>query len=460
MFSAICSVPASAAETRSLKLYHVHTGEKLEIVFKRDGRFDQAGLRKINLMLRDWRRNEPKTINPRLMDLLWSVYRETGATGYINVLGGFRSPATNEMLRGRAQSGVAERSQHILGNAIDFYIPGVPLKTLREAALKMQGGGVGYYPTSGSPFVHIDVGNARMWPRMSRQELAGVFQDGRSVYIPQDGRPLPGYGEALASYRARQASGELAMGDEPIRSGWSLASLFGNKVRQNTAGPGGSPSNDATPDLPVIAAVRQDPRSDRLPVILPQERPISPSDEAGYPVQAFAAEAGIAHIPLPAVRPMLQDDGHETPISPQEVDPILVAAIPLPLSRPIAVDATPSFPEGGGSKDVASLDPGSIERAVPTAKSSRPRAGDVGKSSASTAVPFGIRRMDWAFRIPTAITADPGTRTSLAGIFTHLGSKPNLVLAEGFRQDYKSRSFARFSGSAVQFLPIRRFATQ
>jgi hypothetical protein len=249
------------------------------------------------------------------------------------------------------------------------------------------------------------------------------------------------------------------MGNKPARFGLSIASLFGNKARQNTADPGSSQPNDATLDLPTIISARQDPLPDRLPAIVPQERPISPLDEAGTPVKTFAAETGIAHIPLPAVRPMLQDDGRETPAS-QEVDSILVAAIPLPLFRPIAVDATPSLPERAGGKDVANLNPVSIERVLPTAKSSRAQAGDVGKSSASTVVPFGIPRMDWAFRIPSAITAGPGVRISLSGIFTHLGSNSNLVLAEGFRQNYKSRSVARSSGSAVQFLQIRHFATQ
>ncbi|MGJ0268136.1 DUF882 domain-containing protein, partial [Streptococcus pyogenes] len=78
-------------------------------------------------------------------------------------------------------SGVAEKSQHILGKAMDFYIEGVPLKKLRDIGLKMQGGGVGYYPTSGSPFVHMDVGNVRHWQGISRQELARLFPNGKTL---------------------------------------------------------------------------------------------------------------------------------------------------------------------------------------------------------------------------------------------------------------------------------------
>jgi hypothetical protein len=86
---------------------------------------------------------------------------------------------------------VARFSQHTLGKAIDFYIPGVSLDKLRATAMKLQGGGVGYYPTSGSPFVHLDVGNVRAWPRMTRQQLVKLFPDGRTAHIPSDGSPLP-----------------------------------------------------------------------------------------------------------------------------------------------------------------------------------------------------------------------------------------------------------------------------
>ena len=138
----------ASADTRSLKLYFVHTGEKAEIVFKRNGRYDAAGLQQLNRFLRDWRRNEPTKMDPRLFDLIWQAYRTSGSDDYIHVICGYRSPSTNSMLRSRSK-GVAEKSQHMLGRAMDFYIPGVKLKTLRDIGLKMQGGGVGYYPTSG-----------------------------------------------------------------------------------------------------------------------------------------------------------------------------------------------------------------------------------------------------------------------------------------------------------------------
>jgi hypothetical protein len=94
------------------------------------------------------------------------------------------------MLRSRSK-GVAKTSQHTAGKAMDFYIPGVPLAKLRATAMKFQGGGVGYYPSSGSPFVHVDTGNVRSWPRMSRQQLLALFPNGETLYLPTDGKPLP-----------------------------------------------------------------------------------------------------------------------------------------------------------------------------------------------------------------------------------------------------------------------------
>ncbi|MEJ2003243.1 MAG: DUF882 domain-containing protein, partial [Maritimibacter sp.] len=149
-FSGFSQTSTANASSRSLKLYYVHTGERATITFKKNGRFDKAGLKKLNRFLRDWRRNEPTRMDPRLFDLLWEVYQRTGSNKAIHVLSAYRAPQTNAMLRSRSK-GVAKKSQHILGKAMDFYIPGVPLKKLREIGLKLQIGGVGYYPRSGSP---------------------------------------------------------------------------------------------------------------------------------------------------------------------------------------------------------------------------------------------------------------------------------------------------------------------
>jgi uncharacterized protein YcbK (DUF882 family) len=218
-FTALIAVATTAAlidtstarpEERVLKLLNVHTNERATIVFKRGGRYDRAGLKQINQILRDWRENEPTEMDPQLLDLLWQAYQETGSNDYIHVICGYRAPETNGMLRKRS-SGVAKNSLHMQGKAIDFFIPGVELSKLRAIGLRMQAGGVGFYPRSGSPFVHMDTGSVRHWPRMSRAQLVAVFPRGHTIHVPSDGKPLPGYEQALAEYKARKASGQIAV---------------------------------------------------------------------------------------------------------------------------------------------------------------------------------------------------------------------------------------------------------
>ena len=208
-------------DTRTISLHHAHTNEDITITFKRDGRYDEAALEKLNWFLRDWRRNEQIRMDPHLIDLVWEVQRETGSKQPIWVVCGYRSPETNAMLR-RRSDGVARFSQHMLGHAMDFYIPGVPLEQLRAIGLRLERGGVGFYPTSGSPFVHMDTGGVRYWPRMTREQLVRVFPDGRTVHIPSDGRPLPGYALALADLRKR--------GDNPSEKSIEAARSAGIEV--------------------------------------------------------------------------------------------------------------------------------------------------------------------------------------------------------------------------------------
>ena len=224
---------------------NMHTREKAEIVFKRNGRFDSNGLRQLNQFLRDWRRNEPTKMDPRLFDLIWEAYKTSGSNDYIHVVCGYRSPQTNSMLRSRSK-GVAKKSQHMLGKAMDFYIPDVKLKKLREIGLKMQGGGVGYYPTSGSPFVHFDVGNVRHWPQDEPQGADRAVPRRQDLHVPSDGKPLPGFDQALASYQARKKSGNVAiasLGKSTSRAPraraacWPLSSAAAVPTTKKTAAP-------------------------------------------------------------------------------------------------------------------------------------------------------------------------------------------------------------------------------
>jgi uncharacterized protein YcbK (DUF882 family) len=234
-------------DTRTLSFHHVHTGEDITVTFKRNGRHDEAALKKLDWFMRDWRKEQETHMDPHLFDLLWEAYRDVGASEPIQVVCGYRSPGTNSMLRARS-SGVAQFSQHINGNAIDFYIPGVPLATVRAEGLRLQRGGVGFYPTSGSPFIHMDTGTIRHWPRIPRQELVKIFPNGRTVHIPADGQPLPGYALALAdverhgavpsgtSLEAAREAGVITASQEPAAAQPKrslLARIFGTGKNQD-----------------------------------------------------------------------------------------------------------------------------------------------------------------------------------------------------------------------------------
>lgn len=225
------------AETRKLKLYYLHTGEKATITYKKNGKFLSGGLKKINRFLRDWRRNEPTKMDPLLMDLIWEVYKKSGSKAYIHVISGYRSPSTNNMLRKRGR-GVAKKSQHTLGKALDFFLPDVKLAKLRKIGLIKQVGGVGYYPRSGSPFVHMDTGRVRHWPRMSRKQLVRVFPNGKTLHVPTDGKPLPGYNKAVASFNSRKSSRkkvQIVKGDAKARKSFFQRLASRNRDDEDSA---------------------------------------------------------------------------------------------------------------------------------------------------------------------------------------------------------------------------------
>ena len=167
-----------------------------------NGSYDKATLDKLNWFLRDWRLNEQTQMDPKLFDILWEVYRESGSQQPIDVLSAYRSPQTNAMLRRRSRQ-VAKYSQHMEGKAIDAHFIDVTTATIRDIAMRMQAGGVGFYPSGITPWVHVDSGAVRYWPRMSRDALARLFPDGKTVFIPSDGKPMPGYDLAAAEIQAR-----------------------------------------------------------------------------------------------------------------------------------------------------------------------------------------------------------------------------------------------------------------
>lgn len=179
----------AAGGERTISLHNIHTKETVSVVYKRDGRFVEAGLAQVNHVMRDWRRNESTRMDPELVDILWEMHSELGSKEPIHIISGYRSRTTNDQLR-RTVGGQASESRHILGKAADVHFPDVPIKKLRYSAMVREKGGVGYYPTSALPFVHVDTDRVRSWPRMPRQELALLFPSGVSQHAPADGGPL------------------------------------------------------------------------------------------------------------------------------------------------------------------------------------------------------------------------------------------------------------------------------
>lgn len=151
---------ARSTEPRVLAFSHLHTGERLEVEYFSAGGYLPDALDEVNRLLRDFRTGDVGAMDPALLDLLHALRTRTGSRKPYEIISGYRSPATNRMLHERS-SGVATKSLHMSGQAIDIRVADVPLASLRQAALSLQRGGVGYYP--GSNFVHVDTGRVRAW---------------------------------------------------------------------------------------------------------------------------------------------------------------------------------------------------------------------------------------------------------------------------------------------------------
>ncbi len=347
------TLASAQAASRTLKLYNTHTHERVSITFKKNGKFVPSALRDLNRFLRDWRRNEITQMDPELFDLIWDVYQKSGSSEYIHVVSGYRSPATNNMLRSRSR-GVAKKSQHMRGKAMDFFIPGVKVSKLRAIGLRKEVGGVGYYPTSRTPFVHMDTGSVRHWPRMTRSQLAKVFPDGETIHVPSDRKPMPGYAAALARHKsggasrtvvasrasssssnsggARTTGQSLTSGDDgavirPAASsggGGFLTALFSSDEEEDNASEAETPT--PTPNQVRVAAVKPG-------------APIPPGELPGVSAPASAAPANISSppaappIPLekaitPADAPSAVDDAGSAPVFLASVTPRKKPSVP------------------------------------------------------------------------------------------------------------------------------------
>jgi uncharacterized protein YcbK (DUF882 family) len=307
-------------ETRTLEIYHTHTKESGAITYKRNGQFDREALEKLNWMLRDWRRDEPITMDPRLFDIVWEVRKEVGSHEPLNIVSAYRAPETNAMLRHRSRA-VAKHSQHMLGKAMDFYLPDVSMSDVREIGLRLQRGGVGYYPTAYNPFVHLDAGSVRHWPRMSHDQLARLFPDGKTVHIPSDGKPMARYDEAAAEIEANggSVSAYASAGDDDgpgvfsNRKGKSFfAALFGGGDEEEGGfGRGGW-----------AAATRPSPRRSTAVAAY------APNDDRGGLVRdtSLAANQSV----VANTRRFDQQVFRPSPAPEEAAEPVAVAAIPQP----------------------------------------------------------------------------------------------------------------------------------
>jgi len=163
-----------------LRMFNLHTGESLDIVYRIGNTYVPEALEKLNYFLRDHNTQDVSNYDPKEFDVLHAMMARLGKLdSVINVVCGYRTPETNSALRHNApQTGVAEHSQHMEGHAIDLRVPGVSTVQLRDAALSLQAGGVGYYPVS--QFVHVDVGPVREWVFGSKQKRAIIAQTRRA----------------------------------------------------------------------------------------------------------------------------------------------------------------------------------------------------------------------------------------------------------------------------------------
>jgi uncharacterized protein YcbK (DUF882 family) len=163
---AVASAPvwarrAAAHDARTLSLHHLHTDERISLTYRVGDHYQRSALKRLNNFLRDFRTGDETAIDPQLFDLLHDVKLRLGHDdGTFEIISGYRSPRTNSMLR-RASSGVARKSLHMSGKAIDVRLKETSTRSIRDAALSLSRGGVGFYPRS--DFVHLDTGRVRRW---------------------------------------------------------------------------------------------------------------------------------------------------------------------------------------------------------------------------------------------------------------------------------------------------------
>lgn len=270
LISAPAAIEAGPEKERRISFYHIHTKETISLTYKRDGRYLPKAMKSIDWFMRDWRQNTKVKIDPRAIDILWEMHTELGSKEPIHIICGYRSRKTNNMLR-RSRGGQASNSLHITGKAIDAHFPDVPVRYVRYAGLVRQRGGVGYYPTSALPFVHVDTGRVRHWPRIKRDELALLFPNGRSKHVPRGGRRIRPSDVTRAQSRntslAMQVAGYFSLRDAP-KSPTLIADA--GIIKPPKPEPATRPASVNRPTQVAIATPAPAPRHSATPITRPK----------------------------------------------------------------------------------------------------------------------------------------------------------------------------------------------
>jgi uncharacterized protein YcbK (DUF882 family) len=459
-------------DTRTLTFHHLHTGEDITITYKRNGRYDEAALEKLNWFMRDWRKEQETKMDPHLFDILWEAYRDVGGKEPIQIVCGYRSSETNSMLRARS-SGVAQFSQHINGNAIDFYIPGVPLEKLREAGLRLQRGGVGFYPTSGSPFVHLDTGTIRHWPRMTHDQLARVFPDGRTVHVPSDGVPLANYQLALADIESRgNGSEEPRMASTPKRG--LLARIFSGKQRDEDEISEQPAPKEQRADVIHTASVKEPVKvtTERI-VKLPTARPkltqvaaAEPKTKADTKPANVAALASAIFDSRVAWRGSVET-GPDLPPAKAEDAPFKTASVEPATTGSAGHEAMAYAPEtvemsASRAAPMGATVKSQIDRPIAantTIISKPPLAAAMSQLSGTLADPW-LRAVTLTPSVTTAMTTTTFGPADARNL-TNLILKPTAALVMTFSADPNYGMVSeKFTGKAAVFLATATFSTQ
>ena len=405
-------------------------------------------------------------MSPRLFDTIWEAYRMVGARQPVTVLSSYRSPRTNSMLRSRSRA-VAKNSQHMYGRAMDMRFPGVNMHRVREAGIKLQYGGVGWYPRSG--FVHLDVGSVRAWPRMSYSQLAHLFPDGKTVHVSTDGRTLPGYEEARSMVASR--TGAYVPTLAQARERGFLERLFGwgdggdepdqNSARRDRRQVASAPAGRAAPAVAENNSAASFFRRDRARLAARQQ-PDTPAPVAvvarAQPVAApqpdkASNRADLVKLPPPPSREAAVEKQPDfaAPLPPRRPSESQLAAlidnavpdVPLPPQRPedlivVAEQTAPLPPDSRGrlAALIGSNAPGAI-----AAKSGLPSVITSGKPAGSASGAPDVM----AFASP--VVSDGPARTSVkvrkvALRQTMPASAPALARTIGVRAASKQRTAA------------------